>query len=103
MKNIEERLDQMEMEIRQPAFRQTEGKANEVNYWVFDYAPEDELIVRERIDRLKARNLKGENDFELAVYDLYDLMIAHLQSKNFEGKMIGIPLKPHGILSATHF
>lgn len=32
MANIEERLDQMELLIRKPSFRQTTGKANEVNY-----------------------------------------------------------------------
>ena len=37
MANIAERLDQMEASIRKPSFRQTKGKANEVNYWVFDW------------------------------------------------------------------
>lgn len=86
MKNIEERLNQMEQLIKKPSFRQTKGKANEVNYWVFDYAPEDELAVRERIACLKSRNLKGAAGFELVIYDLYDLMIQHLQSKNFMEK-----------------
>ena len=57
MANIEERLDQMEVLIKKPSFRQTKGKANEVNYWVFDYAPEDELTVRNRISYLKNKNL----------------------------------------------
>lgn len=86
MKNIEERLNQMEQLIKKPSFRQTRGKANEVNYWVFDYAPEDELAVRERIACLKSRNLKGADGFELVIFDLYDLMIQHLQSKNFMEK-----------------
>ena len=50
MADIEERLDKMEAKIREPRFRDTTGKANEVNYWVFDYAPEHELIVRNRIE-----------------------------------------------------
>ena len=79
MSNIEERLDQMEILIKKPSFRQTKGKANEVNYWVFDYAPKDELIVRNRISYLKNKNLKGTDGFELVIYDLYDLIIAHLQ------------------------
>ena len=49
MASIEERLDIMEAKIKEPKFRDTTGKANEVNYWVFDYAPENELIVRDRI------------------------------------------------------
>ena len=86
MSDIEKRLDQMEALIRKPSFRQTKGKANEVSYWVFDYAPEDELIVRNRISFLKKKNLKETDGFELAVYDLYDLIIAHLQSKDFMEK-----------------
>ena len=86
MTNIEERLDQMEVLIKKPSFRQTKGKANEVNYWVFDYAPEDELTVRNRIFYLKNKNIKGTDGFELVVYDLYDLIIEHLQSKNFMEK-----------------
>ena len=86
MAGIEERLDQMEVLIKKPSFRQTKGKANEVNYWVFDYAPEYELIVRNRISYLKNKNLKGTEGFQLVVYDLYDLIIDHLQSKNFMEK-----------------
>ena len=86
MSDIEKRLDQMEALIRKPSFRQTKGKANEVSYWVFDYAPEDELIVRNRISFRKKKNLKETDGFELAVYDLYDLIIAHLQSKDFMEK-----------------
>lgn len=83
MDNIAERLEQMEAAIRKPSFQQTKGKANEVNYWVFDYDPKDELTVRERIEYLKNKNLKGTDGFELVVYDLYDLIIDHLQKKNF--------------------
>ena len=88
MTNIEERLDQMEVLIKKPSFRQTKGKANEVNYWVFDYAPKDELTVRNRIFYLKNKNIKGTDGFELVVYDLYDLIIEHLQSKNFMEKVL---------------
>lgn len=34
MAGIEERLDQMEVLIKNPSFRQTKGKANEVNFRV---------------------------------------------------------------------
>lgn len=96
MSKIEERLDQMEMQIKKPSFRQTKGKANEVSYWVFDYAPEDELTVRNRISYLKNKNLKGTDGFELVVHDLYDIIIDHLQNKNFMGKCYAQEEK-HGI------
>ena len=90
MNNIEDRLNQMEILIKKPSFRQTKGKANEVNYWVFDYRPEDELTVRERITYWKNKNQRGTEGFELVVYDLYDLMIEHLKQKGFMEELTGI-------------
>ena len=83
MAGITERLDAMEAEIRKPRFRESTGMANEVNYWVFDYPPEKELEVRERIEYMKKKNQKGVDGFELVVFDLYDMVMDYLESKNF--------------------
>ena len=37
MAGLEVRLDKMEAAIRKLTFRENSGRANEVNYWVFDY------------------------------------------------------------------
>ncbi len=83
MANISERLDKMEDAIKKPSFRQSSGRANEVNYWVFDYPPEYELEVRERIKYMQNRNSKGGEDFELVVFDLYDIIIDFLKANDF--------------------
>ena len=83
MASISERLDAMEAEIRKPRFRESPGMANEVNYWVFDYPPEKELEVRERTEYMKKKNQKGVDGFELVVFDLYDMVMDYLESKNF--------------------
>lgn len=83
MTGITERLDAMEAEIRKPRFRESTGMANEVNYWVFDYPPEKELEVRERIEYMKKKNQKGVDGFELVVFDLYDMVMDYLEGKNF--------------------
>lgn len=83
MADLTERLDQMEEAIKKPTFRQSLGRANEVNYWVFDYPPERELEVRERIKYMQNRNKKGGEDFELAVFDLYDIIIDFLKENDF--------------------
>lgn len=83
MTDLSERLDKMEMAIKKPSFRQSLGRANEVNYWIFDYPPEGELEVRERIAYMKRKNRKEIDGFELVVYDLYDMIIDFLESKNF--------------------
>ena len=65
--DLSQRLDEMELAIHKPSFRKGTGRANEVNYWVFDYPPEKELEVRERIEYLKNKNDRGDDDFELVV------------------------------------
>ena len=86
MADLSIRLDEMEAAIRKPSFRQSSGRANEVNYWVFDYPPERELEVRERIEYLKNKNQKGTDGFELVIFDLYDIVIDFLEKKNFMEK-----------------
>lgn len=83
MTDLTERLDMMEAAIKKPGFCKSAGRANEVNYWLFDYPPENELEVRERIAHLKAKNESGADDFTLAVFDLYDIIIDFLENKNF--------------------
>lgn len=83
MADLAERLDKMEEAIKKPSFRQSSGRANEVNYWVFDYPPERELEVRERIKYMQNRNSKGGEDFELVVFDLYDIIIDFLKENDF--------------------
>ena len=83
MADLNERLDKMEDAIRKPSFRQSSGRANEVNYWIFDYPPDKELEVRERIKYMQNRNARGGEEFELKVFDLYDIIIDFLDKNNF--------------------
>ena len=83
MRDLSLRLDLVERKIKDPAFRQNKGLGNEVGYYVFDYPPDKELLVRERIEYLKAKNAKGTDGFELVVFDLYDIIIDLLEQEGF--------------------
>lgn len=83
MADLNARLDEMEEAIHKPRFLQRRGNANEVGYWVFDYPPERELEVRERIQYMQHKNQKGTDGFVLVVYDLYDIIIDYLESMDF--------------------
>ena len=93
MADLTARLDEMETAIRKPSFRQSIGRANEVNYWVFDYPPERELEVRERIAYLKNKNQVGTDGVELVVFDLYDIIIDFLEQRGFMDKCYGFERK----------
>jgi hypothetical protein len=81
--SLEERLDAVECMIRMPSFRENKGLGNEVGYYVFDYPASQELIIRERIQYMKAKNSKGTDGFELVVFDLYDIIIDLLEQEGF--------------------
>jgi hypothetical protein len=83
MKNLEERLDVVERMIKEANFRENKGLGNEVGYYVFDYPPEKELYVRERIEYMKTRNTRGTEGFELVVFDLYNIIIDLLEEEGF--------------------
>ena len=83
MASLEERLDAAERMVKQQSFRENKGLGNEVGYYVFDYPAEKELIVRERIEYMKAKNSKGTDGFELVVFDLYDIVISLLEQEGF--------------------
>lgn len=83
MGTLEEKLDIVEQLIKEKSFRENKGLGNEVGYYVFDYPPDKEMIVRERIDYMKQKNSKGLFDFELVVFDLYDIIIDLLEEEGF--------------------
>lgn len=80
---MEERLDMAERMIKAESFRQNKGLGNEVGYYVFDYPAEKELIVRERVEYMKGKNSKGNDGFDLVVFDLYDIIIDILEEEGF--------------------
>ena len=83
MDSLEKRLDAAERMIKTESFRKNKGLGNEVGYYVFDYPAERELIVRERIEYMKGKNSKGTDEFELVVYDLYNIVIDLLEKEGF--------------------
>ncbi len=83
MATLEERLDQAETIIKTESFRRNKGLGNEVGYYIFDYPPEKELVVRERIAYMQGKNNRGTDGCDLKVFDLYDLVIDILEAEGF--------------------
>ena len=84
---FEERLDQVEVMIKKTSFRQNKGLGNEVGYYIFDYPPDKELQVRERVKYLHDKDENSPDGFRVIVYDLYDIIIDTLEGKGFIEKV----------------
>lgn len=83
-----ERLDKIWDRISDEDFLANRGVANEVRYYVFDYEPCDELIIREKIKSLKKQNNPEADGFQIVEYDLYDMIIQILEEKGYLEKCI---------------
>ena len=83
MNTLEERLDKAEAMIKKPSFRKNKGLGNEVGYYIFDYPPEQELLVRERVEYIRKKNEQSDDEYRIVVCDLYEIIIEILKEKGY--------------------
>lgn len=83
MKDIHERLSKIKETITNPSFKEGKGLGNEIGFYIFDYEPEYEMLVREYVYNLK-RQIKKENEnVHIKEFDLYDVMLELLDQKGY--------------------
>ena len=83
MNTLEERLVKAEAMIKKPSFRKNKGLGNEVGYYIFDYPPEQELLVRERVEYIRKKNEQSDDEYRIVVFDLYEIIIEILKEKGY--------------------
>ena len=84
--DLSQRLDEMELAIHKPSFRKGTGRANWgqlLGVWLSTGKGTGSSGAR-RVSENK--NDRGDDDFELVVFDLYDIIIDFLEKKNFMEK-----------------
>ncbi len=83
-----EKLDQIWNRISEEKFLKNAGVGGEVRYYVFDYEPMDELIVRKKIESLQKRNNPDADGFRIVEFDLYKIVIGILEERGYVDKCI---------------
>lgn len=83
-----EKLDKIWNRISEKKFLKNVGVGGEVRYYVFDYEPVDELVVREKIESLKKKNNPDADGFQIVEFDLYKLIIGILKERGYIDKCI---------------
>ncbi len=53
------------------------GTANDLKFYIFDYAPQDELMVRKEVQKLKSRNSN------IVEFDLYEMMLQIIDEEGY--------------------
>jgi len=76
---LEERLELLKEELQKEDFLKSRGLGNEVPFWIFDYPPEKELLVRDTITKIIA-NLE-KRSIQVLEVNLYDVCLEIIESK----------------------
>ncbi|NLI13793.1 DUF1788 domain-containing protein [Pelotomaculum propionicicum] len=88
MMTLNKRLDLIEPKILDKSFRTGRGTANEINFWIFDYDPADEMAVRAHVSYLEQRINNQYDDVRIVQFDLYKLILNVLREKNYLDKVM---------------
>lgn len=75
MVNLNARLDQIIPKIQEDKFIEGRGLGNEISFYVFDYPPEQELVVRDYIKHVKKEFNFEESNRKIIEFDLYKLLL----------------------------
>jgi hypothetical protein len=90
---LSNRLNQILPKIVEGEFLQGQGLGNEIGFWIFDYAPEDELHVRAHIEFLEDILMKKHSQLKTVNINLLGSLIDYLAERNFIDKAIQMQAK----------
>lgn len=83
---LNERLNKILPRLITDEFLSGSGIGNEIAFYIFDYAPEDELKVRDYLKTLLDHLPKQKHGLRVKHVDLLDFVLAHLESRNLLDK-----------------
>ena len=83
MLSIDKKLNMIEDKISEKAFRENKGLGNEVGYYVFDYNPKYEILVRNHIKYLTEKINSSNRGFKIIEFDLFKLVIDILEEEGY--------------------
>lgn len=75
MTKIRERLDLIIPKIQEESFLEDKRQAKEKSFYIFDYNPKDELLIREYIKLIKREFEKADSKIKVIEFDLYNLLL----------------------------
>lgn len=58
------------------------GTANDMKFYIFDYSPQDEMIIRNEVKKLKGRNP------DIVEFDLYEMMLEIIEEQEYTEDVI---------------
>lgn len=90
MKSIHERLDKILPKLLDKRFLENKGLGNEIGFYIFDYDPKDELIVREHIAFIKQKVNNDNTVITIREFDLFNIIIEIIDKKGYLEKVFAM-------------
>lgn len=88
--DISDRLNQILDKITRDDFLKSKGIGNEIAYYIFDYDPDQELLVRNHIQLLVTHLNAYYQQIDVVHFNLLDVIIAYLQKRGLLEKAIAL-------------
>lgn len=79
--NLQDRLNQVITRLQDKDVLSGAGLGNEIGFYIFDYPPEQELVVREHVRFVVDFLRKKRPDLRLAHINLFELITKHLKDR----------------------
>lgn len=86
MREITVRLDELKDKLLDSKFLSNKGLGNEVGFYIFDYPPEEELVVREYVPELKKYLEREKSELRIQIFDLYEIILEFFEKRGYMDK-----------------
>lgn len=86
--DLRRRLQSIKEKITQPTFLENRGLGNEIGFYIFDYEPKDELLVRDHVNYLVNILNDEYHPKKVIELDLYEILLSIMEK---EGLLHDIP------------
>ena len=87
---IYERLNKIFPKLLEKRFKENKGLGNEIGYYIFDYDPKYEMLVREHISFIKQKLNTEASEVQIKEFDLYEIMLDILEEKGYLEKVFAM-------------
>jgi hypothetical protein len=87
---LKERLNKIMDRVQSPEFLSNSGLGNDLEFYIFDYPPEEELVVRDYVKFVLDTLAKKRPDLRIAHVNLFRLLIDYLKKRNLYDRALDI-------------
>lgn len=85
---LQERLNKIPEKLLSKEFLDGQGVGGDINFWIFDYAPEHELQVREYLEFLTGMLEKKHSHLSVSHINLLQVLVDYLNERGFVEKAV---------------